>query len=187
MSKPDFQDDIKTIRNKNNLPDDGFVNAKAAEIWKVENIHLKLNAWEKIDNSITTMLHKYHLGPIWHHSLKRYLLLNNPDDMQLPTEIQVGMKRDMDTGRWQVVMYIPEDASQAEIRAVLPQVSEWQRRIHHKKELKRQPAPYTALARQAFEAHEQLRSYEKVGQKLGISASRARDLVRNFKNQAGIN
>lgn len=192
LSRPDLQYDIAALRLKLGIPRDGFSDSGAAEKWRKEHIYDKLNANRPADDGIATLLHKYELGPGWHHSLKRYLFLNNPQDMQLPTEISVGKERDAQTGRWRVIMHIPEDASHKEIRAALPLVTEWQKTIR-RQETKRQPAPFLELGKKAYDLQSQGRSYLEVARILSESEDidcselRARDLVRNYKIQAGIN
>ena len=192
LSRPDLQQDVVALRLSVGMPWAGFDDTGAAEEWKNEHIYEKVVANKAVNSGVATLLHKYQLGPDWHHSLKRYLYLNDPQDMQLPTEISVGKERDPQTGRWRVIMRIPEDASQKEIRAALPSVTQWQKTIRQQ-ETKRQPAPFLELGKKAYDLHSRGSSYLEVARFLseseGIDCSeqRARDLVRNYKTQARIN
>jgi hypothetical protein len=191
IANPNFQADVAEARRKNLIPSQGLLDDASKESWYSEHINLRLNAEEPLNEAVAAILLQFRLGPDWRHSIKRYILLNNPNDMQLPEHIEMGLKLDEDTGRWRVVVNIPEFASYADIKAAIPAITELQNAIRGKP-LMRQPSHNQELAEEAYAIHRQVKSYAKtatiLSEKMGtkIEWQSVRDLIRSYKIRVGL-
>ncbi len=192
LANPEFQSAVAQTRNNNHIADSALADDAAIETWYKDRVYGKTNAETPLDDAVADIIFQFQLSPDWRHSIKRYILLNNPMDMQLPMHIEVGVIEDEQTRQWRVVAYIPEYASQRDIKAALPEITKWQEKIRAKS-LKRQPVFTNELAKEAYAIYQRVRSYQKTATELGeksqrkISQEQARDLIRNYKKRVGIN
>jgi len=191
IANPDFQTAVATARQSSQIADSGLADDASIEVWYKEHIYGKPDAEKPLDDAVAGIIFQFQLSPDWRHSIKRYVLLNNPLDMQLPMHIEVGAVEDEQTGQWRVVAYIPEYASQRDIKDALPKITEWQEKLRTKT-LKRQPVFNDELAKEAYAIYRRVKSYQKTAAELSektqrkISQEQARDLIRNYKERIGI-
>lgn len=143
LSNPAIQAGIADLRKELELPPDGFETEKLADKWKDEHWHY---IWFDDDNdpeaptdkAITKILQDNHLPSGWHRSLKRYLFLNDPDDMQLPTELGIGIVKNKDTGQPEIHIIINETTSSDDIVAEWYRVEWFKDQLPYKRIKKRQ-------------------------------------------------
>ena len=194
IANPNFQSVVAETRQSNQIADSGLADDASIEVWYADHINKKPDAEQALNDSVAEILSQFGLGSDWRHSIKRYVLLNDPNDMQLPMHIEMGTVRDEQTDQWRVVVYVPEYASQRDIKAALPEITKWQDKIRAKT-LKRQPAPNDELAKEVYEIYQRVRSYQKTSNEFNknkpidesLDQWQIRDLIRNYKKRIGIN
>jgi hypothetical protein len=198
-AKPDFQADVRSIRESyrnKDMPLKGFKDETELEAWREKHIYYQKNANSEValDNGVATVLKKYNLGPDWRHAVKRYVLLNDINKMQLPTKISGGPVMDKDTGRWRTIVYLPEYAMTPQIRAAIPQMNEWQAMTREWNKMPKpnmQPIAFQDLADEALSIYKRVGSYSKAAKELNklrgtnYEVPYVRGLIRNYKNRIG--
>lgn len=121
--------EITNLRTRLRVPSEGLATEDAVEVWKEKFVYGVAGAEQQIDDAITAILHEYRLGPGWHHSLKRFLFLNNPHDMQLPTEVQVGIFRDPLTSMPKIHIVLGEGSSFDDVKSAWSRVKAFQKEL----------------------------------------------------------
>jgi hypothetical protein len=205
-SKPDFIDDILAIREKFSLPTDGFSSDEAVEAWREKYIYYKPVSPEDdiedgIDLAVARIITKpeYELSPGWHNSVKRFLLLNNVEDMQLPVSIGNQLVEDKMTKQLTIHIVVSEDTSKQDyidewenierIRSMRQLKTPKQRRLAHPHILRRKKLAYeTWVKTGSYEEASKavIAKYPKEVEVKGYNSDSAKTDISNFIKQAGI-
>jgi hypothetical protein len=194
LSNPAIQSSIADLRKELQLPPSGFDTEQLADKWKDEHWHY---IWFDDDNdpeaptdkAITKILQDNRLPSGWHHSLKRYLFLNNPDDMQLPTELGIGIIKNKDTGQPEVHIIINETTSSDDIVAEWYRVEWYKDQLPYRRVKKRQSIYNLKTAKRADELHKAGMKPAKIAlrlqeEKLGnYSGYEISQLLKRYKNR----
>ena len=83
ISNKGFQTDVLALRHALALPNKGFRSDKLAEEWKQAHWY---DRWYDAEHdpqaptnkAIADIVYKYSLPAGWHHSIKRYMFINDP-------------------------------------------------------------------------------------------------------------
>lgn len=158
LSSTAIQSSIIALRKELKLPPNGFGTEKLADRWKDEHWHYiwfddENDPEAPTDKAITEILQDNHLPSGWHHSLKRYLFLNNPDDMQLPTELGIRIVKNSDTGQPEIHIIINETTSSDDIVAEWYRVEWFKDQLPYKRVKKRQSIYNLKTVKRADELH----------------------------------
>lgn len=158
LSNPVVQVEITKLRQELGIPLDGFKMEELAEEWKKENWYYRNfdndnDPESPADKAITKILHEHHLPSGWHNSLKRYLFLNNPSDMQLPTEIRVHIINDEDTGQPEIHIIINETTTSDDVVADWHRVEAYKDKLPYVRVKKRQTIYNLKMVKRAAQLH----------------------------------
>lgn len=192
---PEFQEDVKIGRTLAGLPPRGISNRELFEAWVEPYVYYEPREAEKpLDDFVTSLLYKYKLSLDWHYTIKWYIYRGRVKDQRLPTIIRVGATQDELTKLWEVVMYIPEDASLADVRAAIPEIKEWQGYIRQKRHKRKRASAYEERNRRAHELRQAGKTYKEVATALvaeGLANTPctpqdARDYIHGYRQQMEI-
>jgi hypothetical protein len=143
LSNPAIQQNIIALRKELQLHLGGFADEEQANKWKDE--HWRYFWFDKdndpeaqTDKAITKILHENNLPSGWHHSLKRYLFLNDPNDLQLPTELGIRIINNEVTGQPEIHIIINETTTSDDIVAEWYRIEWYKDQLPYKRVKKRQ-------------------------------------------------
>lgn len=108
-----------------------------------------LNAFEK---DIKSILKKYLLNPKWRHPIRRYILLNDPDNMNISIGVTIaGHLNDYEPVEYQLCLHIDEDTTLEDIKEIWSDVKAHQERLIYRKQKKFQPIPNLDRDKRAYD------------------------------------
>lgn len=198
VSKPDFIKNVARIRKLAGIPPTGFKDEPSMEKWKATHVYNILNPKieASIDAGVAKIINKkeYRLSASWRHAIKRYVYLNNVDDMQLPGGLQLRHAYDVQTGRPTIHVIVTEDVTEPDYQEQWKRIRAWQRRLKIEPMPVQRPADPTNLKRGKF-AYDLWAAdvpYPDIARAIDAefgevcTADMAKTYVKNFMKQAGI-
>jgi len=201
IGSPILQAELLALRKRFDIPPEGLMSEGALENWNEQHIYNKFDAAQPMENAVTKLIRKHGLEVGWHHSFMRYLLLNDRDDMELPTELQIGVFPDETTGNPQLHLIITADTTIEDVKAIWPRVKKAQDRLPYKKKQKRRPISEENLkwgelslamerdGKSDTEIAEEFTDQAEKANPDGFKSYNAEDvrtIRRNYKKQTGI-
>lgn len=171
IANPKFQEEVKLLREKWNIPKNGFLSETENENWHHWLSAISDEFLEKNDSNgrekdindfnkkiplndfyqdVKILIIKYHLPQNWHESIKRYLMFNNIDLMGIPGNVSIVTE----FGKYgSLMLEINADTTLEDIKSIWSWVKSEQKRLPDKS-IKFQPAPMFDIDKEAFELRE---------------------------------
>lgn len=131
---------------------------EAEEKRKEYNAKAPLNEFRE---DIWSVVRKYRLSPRWHTGIRRYLLFNDPDNLNLTAGVTIvntwenGMKR--------IALEIDSDTTLKDIRHIWPWVKRMQEGLMYKKADKFQPIKNFDRDKRIYELEQEGKSEKEIG------------------------
>jgi hypothetical protein len=112
---------------------------------------------------IKAVMTKYLLNPKWREPIRRYILFNDPDNMNLSFGVTIaGHLNDYEPIEYQLCLHIDEDTTLEDIKEIWPDVKEHQKNLIYKKNEKYQPIPNLDRDKRAYELEKEGKSYDEI-------------------------
>lgn len=102
------------------------------------------------------------LSPRWVDAIKRYLLLNSPDNMGIFIGVVISTKIDWEFETETISLELEDNTTLEDIKAIWPSVMEAQSRLSYKKQKKFQPLRKFDRNKKAYELHQQGKKYGEI-------------------------
>lgn len=159
---------------------------KEADALKKEiNGHAPLN---ELSNDLWDIIKKYRLSPRWHNGIRRYLLFNDPKNMQIPAGVTA--KWDWENGIRRVSIELDEDTTLRDIKDAWS----WIRKMYRGKPAdKYQPIPNFDRDKRAFELEQEGMTLNKIADIIQEEFGDALDYnelniaIKRYKKRLNIN
>lgn len=131
---------------------------EAEEKTKEANAKAPLNAF---NSDLWGVIRKYRLSPNWHNGIRRYLLFNDPENMNLPAGVTISTT--WENGIKLISLQIDSDTTQKDIKQVWPWVKRMQKGLSYRQADKFQPINNFDRDKRAYELHKEGKSPEEIG------------------------
>lgn len=150
-----------------------------------------LNAFQK---DIKSILKKYLLSPKWKNPVRRYLLFNDVNNMNIPIGVTIaGHLNDYEPVEYQLCLHIDEDTTFEDMREIWSDVKEHQKRLIYRKSDKYQPIPNFDRDKRAYELELEGKSYDEISgilyeeYEIWLDYNEVRIAINRFKKRMNIN
>lgn len=199
VSKPNFQRDVRAVRHSSNIPENGFASEIDLGSWLEKHVYgtAKGNDIEEaIELAIARIVSKpeYGLSPGWQHSIKRFMYLNDPDNMQLPVGLESRLVFDELTEQPTIHVIVTGDITEQDYKDGWKSIKEWRKRLNLNELPKQRRADPIKLRRgkYAYDLWLSGSSYSDVAKELEKDfsgtvyiADDAKTIIHNFIKQSG--
>lgn len=230
ISRPDFQEDMLSLRKKWNIPADGIKTDEEKRKWELDlsrattkyydeewpKFHEELeqlqihgpykkfkerqdeindfapgNAFEK---DIKSILQKYLLSPKWKSPIRRYILLNDVDNMAMNVGVTIaGHLNDYEPVEYQLCLHIDEDTTLEDIKEIWSDVMEHQEMLIYKKQNKFQPIKNFERDKRIYELEQEGKTIKEIGDIInseyddGLLDGEIKQIIKRYKKRLNIN
>ncbi|MBI3289864.1 hypothetical protein HYZ78_00530 [Candidatus Microgenomates bacterium] len=157
------------------------------------NLMAPLNAFKE---DISVMVQKYKIPPKWHHSIERYLLFNDPENMNVSLGVTIRTEKDEKTKLEKLYLEIEADTTLEDIKHIWPSVNFFQSKLSYRKRKKFQPIRKLDLYKFVYDLREEGKTYKHIASRLENKFPRKSgpyeyeevgDFIKKFKKLTGIN
>jgi hypothetical protein len=207
--QPKFREDVAKLRDKWNIPLNGFSSVEDYDKWqrsfgeqnwnyqKIEyrkfrqqhrsesNYAVKLKYFsDKSPNNLfqqdlAGLVKKHKLSPFWVQGLRGYLLRNA---IPLPAGVVIEKSFDPITKLPVLKLVLQEDTSIKDITSIWEQVKKYQEQLPYWRQQKSQPILNLERNKKAYELKESGKSYNDIANELYCGYSEAMDYVKSYKS-----
>ena len=125
---------------------------------KEYNLNVPMNAFRE---DIWSVVRKYRLSPRWHTGIRRYLLFNDPDNLNITAG--VTMVTTWENGMERLALEIDGDTTLKDIRQIWPWVKRMQKDLMYKRADKFQPIKNFERDQRIYELQQEGRSEKDIG------------------------
>ena len=132
------------------------------------------------------------LSPRWVNGIKRYLLLNDPNNMGMFVGSVISTKIDMELDTEVISLEIEAETTLEDVKAIWPEVKEVQANLPYKRLKKFQPLRKFDRNKQAFELHKQGKKYREIADELStdektVTEEDVSKMIERYKKKVDIN
>lgn len=144
------------------------------------------------DRDIKHLIMTHKLSPRWHSAIKRYTLLNDPENMGIFTGIVLSTKHDLEFNMVTISLEIDADSTLDDIKAIWPEVKEMQSQLQYKQQNKFQPLKQFDRNKKAYELHQQGKKYREIADDFSqngkiVGEEAIAKMIERHKKKADIN
>jgi len=189
--QPKFKNEIKRLRKKWNIPEDGFQDYEEFNYWEtafnernrvyqqveypefITKYKKELDYGERLkefnkkapnnelQNDLALLIKKQKLSPLWIQGLKGYLLRNF---MPIPAGLIIEISTDPITNSPILKLVIQEDTSIKDIQSAWSEIRSYQKKLPYWRQNKSQPMPYFERNKRAYELKQTRKSYKEIAE-----------------------
>jgi hypothetical protein len=192
INRPDFEKAILFLREKWNIPKNGIKNQE-----EFDQLNNKIPVKDLLDD-IKKIIHDQKISPRWINGVKRYLFLNDPNNMAIFIGPVITTKVDMNSDLETISIEINEDTTIKDIKAIWSEVKTSQSRLLYKKRDKNQPIKNFERNKEAYDLQQQGKSLNEIADifsnteynlknRVTIADVDIADWIRKYKKIIGIN
>lgn len=192
INRPDFKKAILSLREKWNIPKNGIKNQE-----KFDQLNNNIPVKDLLED-IKKIIHDQKISPRWINGVKRYLFLNDPNNMAIFIGPVITTKVDMNSNLETISIEINEDTIIEDIKAVWSEVKNSQDRLLYKKQKKFQPIKNFERNKEAYNLQQQGKSLNEIADifsrmednskhEITITDVDIADWIRKYKNKVGSN
>lgn len=131
---------------------------EAEEKRKEHNAKAPLNEFRE---DIWSVVRKYRLSPRWHNAIRRYILFNDPDNLNLVAGVTIV--NTWENGMKLIALEIDADTTLKDIKQVWPWVKRMQKDLMYKRADKFQPIKNFERDQRIYELQQEGRSEKDIG------------------------
>lgn len=227
ISRPDFQEEILTLRKKWNIPVKGIKNEEDNQAWHEQlyiatdkfheeewpkyrrelkklrddkkfieeekkrrevNLRVPLNAF---GNDVWNIVKKFKLAPRWQNGIKRYLLFNDSEHLNLFSGIIINTS--WEKGIEKISLEIDSDTTLSDVKRIWPWIKRMQRGLSYKLSDKYQPIKKFERDKRAYELEKKGKTIEEIGEAINLEFdnslgdSEIRQIIKRYKKRLNIN
>jgi hypothetical protein len=161
---------------------------EAEEKRKEHNAKAPLNEFRE---DIWSIVRKYRLSPRWHTGIRRYLLFNDPDNLNLTAGVTMVVT--WENGMKRLALEIDGDTTLRDIRQVWPSVKRMQKDLMYRKADKFQPIKNFERDKMIYELEQDGKSEKDIGdiiqQEFGdtLDYNEINIAIKRYKKRLNIN
>lgn len=189
--QPKFKSEIKRLRKKWNIPEDGFQDYEEFNNWetvfnernrvyqqveypefitkfkKEPDYGQRLKEFNKkapnneFQDDLALLIKTQKLSPLWIQGLRGYLLRNF---MPIPAGLIIEISTDPLTDLPILKLVIQEDTSIKDVQSAWSEINEYQRKLPYWRQKKSQPIPYFERNKRAYELRQSGKSYKEIAE-----------------------
>ncbi len=189
--QPKFKSEIKRLRKKWNIPEDGFQDYEEFNSWetafneqnrvyqqvkypefitkfkKEPDYGERLKEFNKkapnneLQSDLAILIKTQKLSPLWIQGLRGYLLRNF---MPIPAGLIVEISTDPITDSPILKLVLQEDTTIKDIQSAWREISEYQKKLPYWRKKKSQPMPYFERNKRAYELKQAGKSYKEIAE-----------------------
>lgn len=161
---------------------------EAEEKRKECNANAPLNA---LREDIWSVVRKYRLSPRWHTGIRRYLLFNDPDNLNLTAGVTIvttwenGMKR--------IALEIDSDTTLKDVKQIWPWVKRMQKDLMYRQAEKFQPIKNFERDTRIYELDQDGKTLKEIAETINIEFDNAllegeiKQIIKRYKERLNIN
>lgn len=180
---PKYKSELEKLKNE------GETRKHKARVKELNDL-APLNAF-RID--IRKLLKKYKLSPKWENPVKRYLLFNKAELMDIPIGVTIRTEPSKEIGTEKLLLEIEENTTLADIKAIWPKVKFFQENLSYYKQKKYQPIKQLERDKRAYELQVEGKTLDQIGVTLeaefgsSLDYSQTLTIINRYKKRLNIN
>lgn len=192
INRPDFEKAILSLREKWNISKNGIKNQE-----EFDQLNNNIPVKDLLDD-IKKIIHDQKISPRWINGIKRYLFLNDPNNMAIFIGPVISTKVDIKSDLETISIEINEDSTIEDIKAIWSEVKNSQARLLYKKRDKNQPIKNFERNKKAYDLKQEGKTLTEIADifsnteynlkhEITITDVDIADWIRKYKKIVGIN
>lgn len=174
--------ELSELRNK----------ASLTEYKKIQDLFNKNAPRNAFLFDIKKLVSNQKLSPRWDDGIKRYLLLNDPNNMGVFIGVVVKANINMELNTETISLEIESETTLEDIKAIWPTVKNMQSKLLYNKQRKYQPLRQFNRNKKAYELHKKGKKYREIAEELSTSRKTVGEedvakMIERYKKKVDIN
>jgi hypothetical protein len=161
---------------------------EAEEKRKEHNAKAPLNEFRE---DIWSVVRKYRLSPRWHNAIRRYILFNDPDNLNLAAGVTIV--NTWENGMKLIALEIDGDTTLKDIKQVWPWVKRMQKDLMYKRADKFQPIKNFERDKRIYELEQGGKTLTEIAELINVEFDSAlletevKQIIKRYKKRLNIN